>query len=180
MADEPIRTITFTLTRADALAWEQANFRTRPLWALALIVWLGACGSAALLVPPDWAGPRFDWPFNILAGAFIAMGYVLVLLVIAVRQWRAAGRRIKRPVDVTLTEWPDRLGALGGGLPRDIGFADITDNRLTRTHLFLAHANDLLIVPRRAFPEEGSIEALADRIAKTPKRAEVDRANVSA
>ena len=59
MPDEPIRTTTFLLTRADALAYEQAAGQMTPLGVIALICWLGLCGAAALLIPTDWAGPRF-------------------------------------------------------------------------------------------------------------------------
>jgi len=41
MPDEPLRTTTFTLTRADALAYEQAAGRLTPLGVFALIFWQG-------------------------------------------------------------------------------------------------------------------------------------------
>ena len=50
---EPIRTTTFTLTRADALAYEQASARFSPLGMLALILWLGLFGSLAFILPRD-------------------------------------------------------------------------------------------------------------------------------
>jgi hypothetical protein len=180
MADEPLRTTTFTLTRADALAYEQSAFHLQPLGVLALIAWLAAFGAMALLVPPEWAGPRYGWSFNVLAATFIGMGYVLVLLAIALRQWRAASRRLKHPEEVILTEWPDRIELTGSGMPRTVAFVDVSETRLVGAYLFLGVAGDILILPRRAFHEEGSVEALAARISAASGGAAVDRAAASA
>ena len=174
MPDEPLRTTTFTLTRADALAYEQASARFNPLGAMALALWLGLCGSAAWLMPPDWAGAHLAWSFSILVSILIAIGYVLVLLLIAGRQWWRAGRRLRRPQEITLTEWPDRLGILGAGMPREVALRDIRESILTRTHLFLVTDSEVLILPRSAFAEEGVVEALAARIAGRPAPAPVD------
>ncbi len=164
MPEEPLHTTTFTLTRADALAYEQAAGRLSPLGVLALLCWLGLCGALAMFIPPEWAGPRLSLTASILISIFVAMGYVIALLVLAIRQWLAARRRLKRPVEITVGEWPDRLDITSLGLPRTLAFADIRRVILTRTHLLLETDGEPLILPRRAFPEEGSIEALARRI----------------
>ena len=168
MPDEPLRTTTFMLTRADALAFEQASSRLNPLGTMALVLWLILCGSAAWLIPSDWAGAHFGWSFSILVSILIAIGYVLVLLVMSFRQWWRAGRRIRRPQEITLTEWTDKLEIVGAGMPRELKLIDIRESILTRTHLFLVSDNGVLILPRNAFPEEGVAEALAARIAGRP------------
>jgi len=168
MPDEPLRTTTFLLTRADALAFEQASSRLTPLGTMALVLWLGLCGSAAWLIPSDWAGMRFGWSFSILTSIVIAIGYVLVLLAMSFRQWRRAGRRIRRPQEITLTEHRDRLEIVGAGMPRELRLVDIRESILTRTHLFLVSDDGVLMLPRNAFPEEGVAEALAARIAGRP------------
>lgn len=180
MADEPLRTTTFTLTRADALAYEQASSRLSPLGVMALLLWLGFCGSLAWLIPDDWAGSRLGWTFPVLISILITIGYVLVLIVYSFRQWVGAGRRLRRPLEVTLTEWPERLEIIGAGLPRELPFADIRESILVRTHLFLVGDNGVLILPRRAFAEEGVIEGLAGRIAGKPLPAPVDAAPTGA
>jgi hypothetical protein len=174
MPDEPLRTTTFTLTRADALAYEQASSRLNPLGTMALVLWLGLCGSAAWLIPDDWAGARLGWSFSILVSVLIAIGYVLVLLAMSARQWWRAGRRLKRPQEITLTEHPDKLEIIGAGLPRELPLLEIRESILARTHLFLVSDNGVLIIPRTAFQEEGAVEALADRIAGKPPAAPVD------
>jgi hypothetical protein len=174
MADEPLRTTTFTLTRADALAYEQTASRLNPLATMALVLWLGLCGSAAWLIPPDWAGSHFSWSFSILASVLIAIGYVLVLLVMSFRQWWRAGQRLKRPQEITLSEYREKLDIIGGGLPRELPLLEIRESILARSHLFLVSDNGVLIIPRNAFQEEGVVEALADRIAGKPAPAPVD------
>lgn len=169
MPDEPLRTTTYTLTGADALAYEQATGRLTPLGMLALVLWLALWGLGALLIPPDWAGPRLAWTFNLIVSLLVAIAYVLALLLIAVRQWWRARRRLRRAVEVTLSEWPDRLDFISTGMPRSLPFAEIRRSVLTRTHLFLDADEDVLMLPRRAFPEEGSIETLAARIEGAPR-----------
>ena len=176
MADEPLRTTTFTLTRADALAFEQASSRLNPLSVLALLLWLGLCGSLAWLIPDDWSGARLGWTFPVLVSILITIGYVLVLIVYSFRQWLQAGRRLRRAQEITLTEWPERLEIIGAGMPRELPFRDIRESILTRAHLFLVSDNGVLILPRRAFAEEGVIEGMAARIAGKPIPAPVDAA----
>ncbi len=168
MATEPLRTTTFTLTRADALAYEQAAARPTPLGVLALVLWLGLCAGLAFLVPPDWAGARLGWGFSILVSLAVAIGYVLVLLGVALRQWARAGRRLRRPAELTVGEWPDRLDLLGGGPPRALKLGEVREAILTRSHLFLVADEEVVILPRRAFAEAGALDGLAARIAGRP------------
>jgi hypothetical protein len=169
MSDEPIRTTTFTLSRADSLAYEQAASRLSPLAVIALICWLGLCGAAALLVPADWAGSRLSLSSSLLISVAVALGYVIALLVIAVRQWWRARRRYRRPLEVTVTEWPDRLDVVGTGTLDAVPFTGIRRNLLTRTHLFLETDAEPVILPRHAFAEEGAVEDLVRRIEGVPR-----------
>jgi hypothetical protein len=169
MPDEPIRTTTFMLGRADALAYEQAASRLTPLGVIALICWLGLCGAAALLIPADWGGARLSLTSSLLISIAVALGYVVALLLISVRQYWRARRRYRRPLEVTVTEWPDRLDLVGTGTLDAIPFTGIRRTVLTRTHLFLDTDADPVILPRRAFAEEGAVEDLAHRIEGIPK-----------
>jgi len=173
MADEPLRTTTYTLTRADALAYEQTAEPMTPLGVLALLCWLGLWGGAALLVPEEWSGLHLGWPFAVLVAVLVAIAYVLALLLIAVRHWWLARRLLPRPVEVTLNEWPDRLDLVRAGVPRSIALADVRRAVLSRFHLFLDTDEGVVMLPRRAFPEEGSAEALHRRIESTPHPAPV-------
>jgi hypothetical protein len=168
MPDEPLRTTTFMLTRADALAYEQTASRMTPLGVLAFILWLGLWGCAALLIPTDWSGPRFGWAMSLLITLAIAIAAVLALLLVAVRQWLRARRRMPKPVEVTITEWPTRLETVGAGLPRNVPFTTIRESRLVPTHLFVITDETVLILPRHAFAAGEGIDDLAARIAGRP------------
>lgn len=171
MSDEPIRTTTFTLSRANSLAYEQAASRLTPLGVIALICWLGLCGAAALLIPVDWAGSRLSLTSSLLVSIAVAIGYVVALLIISTRQWWRARRRYRRPLEVTVTEWPDRLDVVGTGTLDAVPFTGIRRSLLTRTHLFLDTDAEPVILPRRAFAEEGAVEDSARRIDGVPKPA---------
>ncbi len=137
MLPEPVRTTTYTLTSADALAYEQAAARMTPLVTVAFVVWLGLCGSVALLIPADWAGARLSWSFGLVVAILLAIGTTLALLAQALRQWQAARRRFRRPQEVTLVEWPAHLEVIGAGLPRALAFPAVRAAVLTRTQLFI-------------------------------------------
>jgi len=169
MSDEPIRTTTFTLGRADALAYEQAASRLTPLGAIALLCWLGLCGAAALLLPADWAGARLSFSSSLLVSVAVGIGYVVALLLISVRQWWRARRRYRRPIEVTVTQWPDRLDFIGTGQLAAVPLTGIRRTLLTRTHLFLQTDAEPVILPRRAFAEEGAVEDLVRRIEGVPQ-----------
>jgi hypothetical protein len=169
MSGEPIRTTTFLLTRADALAYEQAAGRMTPLGVIALICWLGLCGAAALLIPADWAGPRFGFASSLLVSIAVAIGYTLALILISLRHWLRARRRIRRPTEVTVSEWPDRLDLIGIGKLDPIPLNSIRRTISTRTHLLFEADQDVVILPRRAFVEDGALEELARKVEGIPR-----------
>ena len=177
MSDDPLHTATFTLTRKDSLAYEQAAGRFTPLGVIALICWLGLWGAASLLLPTEWAGQRFALTSSLLVSISVAIGYVLALLLLAVRQWLRARRRFRRPHEVTVSDWPDRLDLVGTGKLDAVPFSGVRRSILTRTHLFIETDDDVVILPRRAFPEEGTVEDIARRIeaSRSPRRTRTSR-----
>jgi hypothetical protein len=174
VADEPLRITTFTLSRADALAYERRI--AAPLAqhdAVALVGWFSLWGAVPFMLPEDWTGPHLGWIFGLLVAICVALGGLLVLLAIAIRQLRAAHRRLPRAIEVTLTMWPDRLSMITSGVPRELPHADIRRLVPTRTHLFAVHDDDILMLPRSAFTDEGALEALAVACATSPMPAEI-------
>jgi hypothetical protein len=168
MPDNPPRTTIFVLTGADALAYEQASARLTPIGLLALLLWLGAWAVGALLLPSDWIGPRLAWASSLIVSIGVAIGYVLALLLTSVRQALAARRRVPRALEVTLTEFPDRLELTGADLPPAVPFRAIRESRLTPTHLLLNTDDNVIIVPRRAFADPDALDQLAAHIASRP------------
>ena len=179
MSDEPLHTATFTLTRKDSLAYEQAAGRLSPLGVIALICWLGLFAAASLRVPSDWAGPRLSLTSSLLISIAVAVAYVLALLLLSLRQWWRSGRRFRRPHEVTVSDWPDRLDLVGTGKLDAVPFAGVRRKILTRTHLFLETDDDVVILPRRAFPEEGTVEDIARRIDGPPRPIAVEPPNTA-
>ncbi len=180
MPGEPLHTTTYRLTTADALAYEHAAQRLRPLGLVLFILWLAALGAAVLLVPITWRGPPDSPGFWALAAIFAAIAYVLAMIRLSFRAWRRARKRLRRPMEVTLDEWPDRFAISGHGIPHNFDHSTIESRILTRTHLFLRIADDVVIVPRQAFPEEGTFEALLQRLDNPPATPTVDPAPVTA
>ena len=167
MADAPISIASFTLTRADALGWERTRFRPGPAAIIASALWLVLCAASALLLPAPTT-PTGLWTLLALGLVFAAIGAVLVLIGLSLNQWRAAGRRLPRPVELTVTEWPDRLEIAGPGQPPVLPLRDIREALLTGTHLFLDSDAGLLILPHAAWAEPAATAALAARIAGRP------------
>lgn len=180
MSGEPLHTTTYRLTTADALAYELAAQRLRPLGVGLLMLWLAAAGTAVLLVPIAWRGTPDTPGLWALAAIFAAIAYVLATILFSFRAWRRARRRLRRPMEVTLDEWPDRIALSGHGIPHNFDHSTIESRILTRSHLFLSIADDVLIVPRRAFPEEGTFEALLQRLDTPQTTPAVDPAPVTA
>jgi hypothetical protein len=172
MADEPLSSASFTLTRADALAWEQARFVPSRLQIALFVVWLALCGSLVFLLPGEWFPSFAHWSLSAFVLIFAAMGAVIALLGLALVQWRAARRRLRRPVPLTITEWPGHLDIAGPDGPRTLPLAAIRQSVLTPTHLFLDTADEtgagLLILPRKAWDDPAALDALARRIASRP------------
>jgi hypothetical protein len=172
MPPEPLRTTTYILSSADALAYEQAAARLTPLIVVGLIIWLALCGSGALLIPADWAGARLSWSFGLIVLILLSIGLTLALLAQALQQWLAARRRIPRHEEVTLVEWPAHIDIIGRGLPRALAYPAIHSVIVGRAHLFLGSDGEVVIIPRRAFPEEGAVEELSQRILGAARPAE--------
>ncbi len=162
------RTIAYTLTAADALAYEQAAARLTPLGVLALLLWLGLWGAAAFFVPRDWAGPRLGWSFPVLVAVLGSIAYVLQLLAVALRQALAARRRIPRPLEMLVTPGAEHIDIVEAGVSRRLDLRDIRESLLSRTHLFLVSDGRVLILPRLAFEDDYAIDDLAARLAGRP------------
>jgi hypothetical protein len=161
---DPLLTTTFTLTRADALAWERQARRPSLARTTLFLLWLALGIAIAWLLPDAWAGTPTTPAFWALAAVLISILYVLAMIAFTIGDMRRARRRIRRPHDLTIEEYPDHLAVTGTGIPRTLRFAEAGGPIVTRTHLFIGQGDDLVILPRRAFPEEESFEALAARL----------------
>ena len=119
----------------------------------------------------DWNnfGPRFGFASSLLVSIAVAIGYTAALILISLRQWLRARRRIRRPTEVTVSEWPDRLDLIGIGKLDPIPLTSIRRTISTRTHLLFEADQDVVILPRRAFVEDGALEELARKVEGIPR-----------
>ncbi|MEO6396309.1 MAG: hypothetical protein ABIO40_10420 [Devosia sp.] len=165
MAEEPLRTTTFTLTRADALAYERHRRRLSPGRAVLLLLWLALAGLVLLLIPDNWSGKLNMPSFWALGAVLVTIQYVLAMLVWAFNDIGRARRRVPRAHEVTLEEFVDRIGVTGSGIPRYVRFSDAGRPLITASHIFLGKPHNLIILPRSAFADEAGFDALSSRLA---------------
>ena len=175
----PIAIYCYTLTAADALAYERLPRELPGLQKFALFVWLGLGGAALGLLPETITGSLYGVQFWLLGAVLIGVQYLIFRLVRGALRWLRARRRYPQPVEIGLEQWADRLILTQAGRTRTISFQAIGMLLPTPNALFAAVGKDLLIVPRRAFAGENDIMALADAI-DAHARETIDRRQVSA
>ena len=164
MAEEPLRITTFTLTRADALAYERHRRRLGPLAIILLILWLALGAVVLWLIPDNWSGTPQNPNYWTLGAVLVAIQYTLAMLLWAFIDIGRARRRVPQAHEVTVEEFSDRIGVTGAGIPRYVNFAEAGHPLVGANHLFLGKPHNLIILPRSAFPEEGGFDALVGRI----------------
>jgi hypothetical protein len=157
---QPLQTLAFTLTRADALAYESA----RPLigWRKALfLVWLGLAGAWVALLPEAWIE---GWRFWVLGALAIGVHYLLATIALNLLARGRAARRVPRKLPTNIDIWGDHLTQQRGSDNLVVALETIAATTLTPTHLFIHVPPEVLIIPRSAFPDSTDAEALAARI----------------
>jgi len=164
MADTPLETLTYTLTPADALAYETLP-RERTGWRSAVrLVWLGGCGGLVAFVPADWTGPEWGWRFWLIALLFVGIAYIAALLAMRLAAEARAHHRIAAPVEVTLKQWDDHLAVRLGGISSIIAYEAIAGVSIGREHVFVVAPPLVLIVPRLAFADPLQMRAFGEEI----------------
>ena len=160
---QPIRILTYRLTFADALAFEQLQQRDLTGFRkFAVIVWLALAGVVLALLPESVAGAERSLRWWLAGFALLAVQFVLLVGFYNFRMRRRARKRIPAACDVELGEWGDHLHERRGG--RDVFVTPETIARVTRTdrHVFIDAPDDLLIVPASAFETENEMAAFAE------------------
>ena len=155
---------TYTLTRADALAYLRLR-RSWPGWAKVLFaLWFMLGGAVSGLLPDGVNGPPGSWQ---ALGAFLAVIAVqLILFALARALWRRwrAWRMVPVPRPAEFEIWTDCVA--GTEIDSD-DCAYLSPELIgqvlnTPTHLFILNSNTRIVVPLRAF---GSAEEAAQMAA---------------
>ena len=160
VTEAPLETYRFTLTAADALAWE-----TRPrqfgLWGkLGYVAPLLLGGIGIGLLPLEWTA---GWRLIAIGLGLVAVVYLGWTVVINLLADRRARRRYPVPTEMVVEDWVDHLAVTENG--REDFIAPETIGALIRAkeHLLITSGRHLLIMPRRAF-EGGSYEPFAAQL----------------
>ncbi len=155
----PMSTLSYRLTRADALAWTVLRREVVGGALLALILWFALAGGILALLPVGLTGEEGSWRFWAVLAGLVAVQYALLVAGLTWRQhWRAA-RMLPQPQDVQLEIWGDHLSARQGARVLNVAPETIRQVVVTESHVFLDIVTDVLIVPLRAFADAAEMAA---------------------
>ena len=175
----PLRIYRYSLTAADALAYEQLPRELPGLQKFALFVWLGLGGAALGLLPETITGSLYSVQFWVVGAALIGVQYLIFWLVRAALRWLRSRRRYAEPKQIELEQWVGHFVLKDAGRTRTIPFTSIGMLLPAPGAFYAAIGQELLIVPRRAFKDDGGIAALSDAI-DTYVRETIDLGQASA
>lgn len=163
----PIRTFTYTVTRADALAWAVLRHELTGWDKLRLLLLISVAGLAAGMVPRT-LDPVAWWSIvlGILAAAAVA---AIVWTNVDVRRKAAALPVATGPM--TLMQWEDRLTEHHSSGRRDVDIDRITQVVVAERHLFIREGTAPLIIPVAAFRDMEDMRAFAADIDQRSRRA---------
>lgn len=164
MADTPLETLNYTLTSADALAYEMLPRDLVGWRRWLLLVWLGAAGSLVAWLPADLVGPEWGWRFWLFAVGFVGIAYGLASLAMTLDARRRARHRIPGPIAVELRQWGDHLDIERAGQRRFVAYETINAVIVAEAHVFIVVRPDVLIVPLFAFPGHPEMVAFGEAV----------------
>ena len=164
MARPPELTLTYTLTAADALAWEARPREVTGWGRMVFLLWLGLAGFILALAPQDWVGPEGGWRFYLWLVGLIGLQWGLATVFMTATAHIRARRRVPQPVVVHLDIFPDRLVERRDlSEPAVITPDDIAAVFSLHGHVIVATSHDVVIVPARAFADDGGMAGFAAR-----------------
>ena len=161
---EPILTLTYTLTTADALAYETLPREMVGWRKWLLLVGLAVAGGLVAFLPTEWVGPEWGWRFWLAALLLVGIAYALATAVMTFAARRRARRRVPSPSVVTLEQWGDHLAVTIGGRQQFIAYETIADVAIGKSHVFITAPPEALIVPLSAFADRDEMTAFGEDI----------------
>ncbi|SFZ84919.1 hypothetical protein SAMN02983003_2284 [Devosia enhydra] len=158
---EPRSLASHTLTSADALAWETLprDGRRSDFWLL-----IGLAGGGGMILgflPDEWTD---GWRFWAIGGFFCVLAFGIFVLVRTLLAYRKARRRIPVPITQTVDILPHGIAVVSGSGRRVLAREAIATVVATATHLFVAGADDLVIVPLGVFDDAADLQRTGQMI----------------
>jgi hypothetical protein len=166
--NSPIRTLSYSLTRADALAYKLLKHELTGWEKFRLLVFVG-CGGLIVGLMPDNLSPAVWW--TIAAGVLGLFGVLAIVWTnVSVRRQAAA---IPMPEGaVELEEWGDHLAEKSAKGVRSVAFERIAQVIRTDAHIFIREGAAPLIIPKTAFNDDEDMRVFAEAIDKASDRAQ--------
>lgn len=164
----PIQTLSYRLTRADALAFKLLKQELTGKEKLILLVIVG-CGGLVVGMLPDDLSPVVWWATAI---AILAMFGALAIawMNFSIRREAAA---IPIPDGVVeLEEWGDRLVVRSNSGSRLVAYDVVAGVARTDRHVFVVEGTTPLIVPAAAFRDAEEMKDFAERVDEASNRAQ--------
>jgi hypothetical protein len=168
---EPLLTLTYTLTTADALAYEALPRELIGWRKWLLLVWLAAAGGAVAFLPVEWIGPEWGWRFWLAALALVGLAYGVATLVMTLATRRRARRRVPAPMVATLQQWGDHLAVTTAERQLFVAYETIADVAIGKAHVFITAPPEALIVPLSAFADRDEMVAFGEDIDRLSREA---------
>jgi hypothetical protein len=164
----PIRTLSYSLTRADALAYKLLKHELTGWEKFRLLVFVG-CGGLIVGLMPDDLSPAVWWTIAVLVMGLFGV-LAIVWTNVSVRRQAAA---IPLPEGVVeLEEWSDRLIERSAVGVRSVAFEQIAQVIRTDGYIFIREGAAPLIIPKTAFNDAEDMRVFAEGIDKASDRAQ--------
>jgi len=160
----PLRAFTYTLTTADALAYECLPREMRGWRKWLLLLWLAGMGGLVAFLPVEWVGPEGGWMFWVAGALLVGLGWLIATAIMTTATRRRARRRTPVAQVVTLEQWGDHLAVTVDGRQSFVAWETIAAVTLGKTHVFIDAPPQVIIVPLRAFDDSAAMSAFADDI----------------
>jgi hypothetical protein len=158
---KPLRTLTYTLTADDALAFANLQ-RDYKGWGKALFyAWIACAGLTLVLLPHEWTGDEGDVRFYVIGLALIGLFWFSGSLIRDQYRRYRAYRAIPAPVPARLEIRGDHLHAELPGRTLSIAYETINAVVRGKAHVFITALPDTLIVPLSAFGSDEKMAAFA-------------------
>ncbi len=161
---EPLLTLTYTLTTADALAYEALPREMVGWRKWLLLVWLAVAGGMVAFLPAEWIGPEWAWRFWLIALLLVGITYAIATVVMTLATKRRARHRIPAPAVVTLEQWGDHLALTIGERQQFVAYETLADVAIGKAHVFITAPPQVLIVPLTAFADRDELVAFGEDI----------------
>lgn len=160
-AMQPLETLAYTLTPADALAYERLPRERRGWGQVLFYIWIACAGAALVALPQEWTGDEGSIRFYLVGAALIALFWISANLMRDQFRRIRAYRLVPEPVAVQLEVWGDHIAIDRGGQQSFLAYETIAAVQRDESRVFIIGPSALVIVPRSAFADDAALAAFA-------------------